>query len=307
MFRERILTTACLAIVATIMVGVLRPSSPDPSDDAKPRHTRFFIEKTRQPPIYDCVIVGDSRGLQGISPEDMSSYLPGVNSYNFCFHAGGLNREIFAHAEQLLAPSATEPMILLAPTSVAFVPAKIGNEQYREFRDKPRDQVWLYTWLPEVAIWFRPIRISSLAFGLTGKKPKKRLFQTFHATGWIESDQVPHDDYGDLGAYVDRFVGHACDRDQLQGFFRQTAEWTRQGIDVFGVLPPAYTPRVAIEDSMLGFERDAFIAAFKAAGGVMLSIEDDGYQTYDGSHLTGSSARLFSRRLGQAIASRRQD
>lgn len=306
MFKERIVATACIAIAAIAILGASRPPSPNPGDDTKPRHTGFFIAKTRQPPVYDGVIVGDSRGLQGISPEEISAFLPGEKIYNFCFHAGGMNPEIYRHAEELLAPTASQPMILLAPTSLSLLPDKSANEQYHEFRTKPRDQVWLHTRLFDFAFWLRPLRISSLAYMLTGMQPKNRLIQTFHPSGWIETDQIPHSKFVNLDGYADRFVGHSCDRELLQALFTQTAAWTRQGIEVFAVFPPAHSPRIAIEDSMLGFDRQAFASAFEDAGGVMLTVDDSGYQTYDGSHLTGPSARLFSRRLGQAIASLRQ-
>ena len=87
----------------------------------------------------------------------------------------------------------------------------------------------------------------------------------------------------------------------------RTEDWTRRGIRVFGVMPPAYGPRVALEDSLLGFDGTAFAAAFAAAGGTWLDTGRENYETYDGSHLTAPSAREFSRILARSLHERLED
>ena len=55
---------------------------------------------------------------------------------------------------------------------------------------------------------------------------------------------------------------------------------------------------------MLGFDREAFVRDFRAAGGIWLDVDQDGYRTYDGSHLVRSSAEKLSRDLARAMSPR---
>ncbi len=71
---------------------------------------------------------------------------------------------------------------------------------------------------------------------------------------------------------------------------------------VFGLLPPAYGPRVAFEDSILGFDPLAFRDSFKEAGGIWLENSNTDLTSYDGSHLVKESSISLSRETGKAIS-----
>ena len=302
MSSERLLRTMILALIGLAIFALLRPYSPDPQEDARSRTTWFFINKTHQAPVHDLVILGDSRGLRGISPQEMNNALPDRHIFNFSFNAGGMNPEMYDAAEALLDPAAADPVILLAPTPLAFMPHKRANSQYHEYRNKPRDLVWLYRHVPRVADWFQPVAPSVPFRRLLGARPTLLLTQVHHGDGWIETDQTPYDDLRDLTVHRDRLVSKVNDPTLMQTFMERTAEWTRRGIKVACILPPAYAPREALEDSALGFDRQEFRRSFERAGGLWLEVSRDGLESYDGSHLVAASARKMSRELGAALA-----
>lgn len=304
MFRERTFTAGWLILVALVLVGAVRPPSPRPSEDDAPAHTRFFVQKTHQDRRYDGVVLGDSRGLRGIAPEVIEEKLPGSDIFNFSFNAGGMNPEMFHAAEQLLDPASPDPCILLAPTSLSLLPHNLANAQYHEFRATPRDQVWLIRHAFPLLDWLRPLKLSSFGYLLAGATPEERLYQVFHESGWIETDQVPHDDYEDVRHYLDGAAKTAVMPELVAGIVNQVEAWTAAGIAVYGVFPPAYAPRIAKEDSVFGFDRQAFAASFEAAGGVMLDPQVADPASYDGSHLTGDAARRYSAALGELLARR---
>lgn len=305
MFRERITTTLIMAALGLVGFGLFKPSSPDPVDDSQAQQTWFFINKAHVQERFDGVIVGDSRGLRGLSPDRIQEFLPGCRIFNASFNAGGMNPEMYAFAEGLLDAKATDPMIILAPTSLSFMPHKKANSQYHEYRNKPRDQVWLYANFPGFAQWFQPFSPSVYFRKMLHLAPVHLLQQEFHANGWIETEQTPHDDIADLGIHNERLEGQTMDPGLVDDFMAQTARWVARGIKVYSFFPPAYPPRVAMEDSLLEFDRPAFRDRFIASGGIWLEVDQSGYSSYDGSHLTGKSAMDLSAALGQAIAAGR--
>ena len=302
MASERLVRVFLLVVLGLVAMGALRPSSPDPREDVRSRETWFFINKAHQTATYDVVIVGDSRALRGLSPAEIAEYLPGLSVYNMAFNAGGMNDEMYGEAQKLLDPDSPRPMIVLAPTSLAFLPHKKNNSQFREYRNKPQDQVWLYRSAPALADWFQPLSPSVYIRRWFDIQPKELLVQTFSPLGWIATDQTPLDDVTDLSIQRKILADYDLDETLVDDFMTQTRTWTEAGIRVFSVFVPAYPPREALEDSMLHFDRDAFQTSVTAAGGICLDITAPDYVTYDGSHLVSESALLASRRLGQAMA-----
>jgi len=302
MKSERILGTFLLTVIGLIILAVLRPSSPNPLEDTRAREAWFFINKTHQDKKYDCVILGDSRGLRGLSPTVMMESLQDLDIFNFSFKAGGMNKEMFTATENLLDSNSPRPVILLAPTALAFMPEKTANSQYHEYLHKPWDQVWLYQNVPVLAEWFQPLSPSLFFRREFNIQPKKSLCQIFHAEGWIESDQQPHDDLSDLTATRERMSGHLVDTTMIDEFMAGTAAWTSRGITVLAFLPPSYPPRIAAENRISQFDVQKFRARFEQAGGIWLDIPQDGFDSYDGSHLTADSARKLSRMVATACA-----
>ena len=299
---ERLVQTMILAAVGLALFGVIRPDSPDPQEDAVSHKTWFFINKTHQGPDYTAVIIGDSRALRGVSPGEMSAELDGTKIFNFSFHAGGMNKEMYQEGEKLIADGMARPVIVLAPTALSFLPSKASNSQFHEYRDKPRDQVWIYRHWPDLAFWFQPVSPSIYIQKSIGYQPAKLLFQDFQADGWIATDQDPRDDLADLSLHRARLAGLKVAEARIQELMQQTRQWSDRGFRVFGFFPPAYGPRVAQEDSMLGFDRVTFVQSFRSAGGTWLDLEDPALESYDGSHLDRASAVKLSRALARGMA-----
>ncbi len=298
---ERILRTLILAVAGLALFGLFRPHSPNPVDDSGSRKTWFFINKTQQGSVYDGVIIGDSRALRAVSAQALADSLGGMRMFNFSFHAGGMNREMFQEAEKLLDDKSLTPIVVLAPTSLSFQPDKAQNAQFHEYRNKPRDTVWIYRHFPGLSHWFQPVAPSIFIRRVLRVQPPILLQQDFHDDGWIATDQVPRDDLANLPINRHPPVGEMADESLIHDFMDQTREWTGRGVKVFGFFPPAYEPRIAREDSLLGFDREAFIKSFETAGGIWLDIARDRYQTYDGSHLERNSAINLSWDLAREI------
>ena len=78
---DRTVRTLILAILGIVLFGIFRPASPDPLDDGRARENWFYLYKTHHVGKYELVVVGDSRALRGIAPEEMATELPGMRVF----------------------------------------------------------------------------------------------------------------------------------------------------------------------------------------------------------------------------------
>jgi len=302
MGQERVLRTFILAAMGLALFAYLKPASPDPMENTRARLTWFYLNKTHQPPEYDAVIIGDSRGLRGISPGTMEKILPDLQIFNFSFNAGGMNPEMFTEAEKLLSDTASQPIIILATTSLSFQTWKQDNSQFREYAAKPRDQVWMYLKGGNLSEYFQPMSPAIFPRKWLGMKPPVLVWEEFHQDGWIASDQQPWSDYSDLTEHQQKLAPYRVDQNAISNYMSQVRDWTSNGILVIGFTPPSNPATIEVEDAALDFDPSGFRSQFETAGGTWLDLPREGYETYDGSHLTKASAVRFSEVLAQSIA-----
>jgi len=82
---------------------------------------------------------------------------------------------------------------------------------------------------------------------------------------------------------------------------QHVSEWVTSGIRVYAYRPPTVNSMVSLEDHKSGFKESFFVADFEKAGGVWINIENDGYISYDASHLQKESAIELSRSIRKYI------
>lgn len=295
MFLWVILTVAGLAAF-----GAVRPSSPDPNDDLKTEQTHFFLNKTHGIEDAPAIILGDSRALRGLSPEAIASELPTPRFANFAFESGGMNAEMYDAVEARLGRDGTR-VVLLAITPLAFMPWKVGNDQYHEYLRTSPEIVWIDRRRPEFLEFFEPVAPVVFVQRALNWKPQVAKRQVFHDSGWIESDQNPDAVAMETERAPGRLAGNAVSADLIGDFMARTAAWKAAGIRVFAVRPPSTPAMSALEDSILGFDQAHFVTSFTEAGGIWLPGEEGRYRTYDASHLRAGDAVEYSREIGRAI------
>lgn len=299
---DRTFQTLGLALLGVVAFAQIKPSSPEPIENVRARETAFYIDKAHQRSQFDGVIIGDSRALRGVSTEALADELPNLRIYNFAFNSAGLGDLLYREGEKLLDPASSAQFVVLAPTTLTFQPWKRANEMFHEYRNKARDQVWLYQNLPTLAEHLQPLSPSIYIRRAYDIRPAKLLEQDFRPDGWIATRQMPVDDPSELAKHREYLAGNVIDPVLVQEMMSQTRAWTARGIRVFAFAPPADRTRLAMEDSVLGFDWQGFRESFVAAGGRWLEVSASDLKTYDGSHLDADSARRMSRILAREIA-----
>lgn len=300
---DRTLLALLLAAPLTVLGGRALPVPANPLDRDRTAEARFYQVKTSGRQRCDVIVLGDSRALRCVAPQELAPAFPGRRIFNFAYNAGGLNPEMYAAASARLDPASPAPLVLIGMTPLALMTPKTRNEQYHEILHKPRDQRWLLLHAPGLLRWFQPTRPSELLRPLVGVPPHTRYFQEFHDDGWIRSRREPEDPESVLESYAEELAGQTTDPVLVQALLDQTRAWTRAGVRVVAFRPPTTEAVEAAENRLLGFDEAALAAQFTAAGGVWLDFAN-AYASYDGSHLRGDAAVRFSRDLAAALRSR---
>ena len=148
---------------------------------------------------------------------------------------------------------------------------------------------------------FDPMRPSQLGRTLTfrPRRPGERLH--YHADGWRASTRTPPQPHKTLSHFERIFAERTVRADEIRRLLDKTRAWTAKGIGVYACRPPTTAEMVALEDRLSGFDQAEFVRQFRAAGGVWLDVDQAGYASYDGSHLTAEAATRLSRDLAEMI------
>lgn len=300
---DRTLLALLLAAPLCVIGNWVIPESPDPLDRDRTDEARFYMVKTVGGQRCDVVVLGDSRSLRDVSPQELSKSLSGQRILNFAYNAGGLNPEIYAAASAHLAADARAPMVLLGVTPLSLMSVKGGNAQYREVLHKPRDERWLLLNFPELTRWMQPVAPAEFVRPLLGFAPHSYYHQEFHDDGWIGSLKEPENPDEAIGVYTAQLTGQSLDASLVQELLSQTRAWTQAGVRVVAFRPPTTDALEALENRLLSFDEAKLAGQFTEAGGYWLDFPNDPYRTYDGSHMRHDSAIAFSRDLGAALRS----
>lgn len=300
--RERFFVTIILGGGLSCLLSWLLPAPTNLLFAMETQSYRFYLQKTHLRTDPDLIVIGDSRTLRGVSPSAMAEPLPQLRIFNFAYNAGGLNREMYADAEERLNPDGRVRAVLIGVTPLALYDAKSRNTQYREFLDKPADDIYIKLRFPAVVDFLQPRRPSDIVSAFLDIEPHTYYEQEFHVDGWIGSNRRPPAPREAFVLYRSELAGRSMSKELIADLVEQTREWTSRGIRVFACRPPTSLEMEALEDSLTGFDERGLAESIQAAGGIWLPVAKDKYETYDGSHLRREEAQEFSRDLAALLA-----
>jgi hypothetical protein len=294
-YDRKIVLIALLAIFMLAAVVLLRPvyksGVPEPL---------FLNNKVNPEKLYDIVVVGDSRVMRGIVPEEIDGQSD-LSTLNFGFRSAPLNKSFLEAGLALVGNENSQRAIVMGVSPNAFTATSFEDNGF-ESAKKKSGKLWSQT--PE---WYYRIQQQLSAMSLTETinllrgRTANGLFENHHADGWIESHLVPANKRQALPFYRVRFIGNQVKQEIIDEALAFVQQATDSGVAVFGFWPPVSDEMKAIEDEQSGFDYPKYIAEFKKRGGVWLEPDSKNIEAYDASHLGPESARLFSSRLGLLI------
>lgn len=239
----------------------------------------FFVKKLFKPPIYDIVIVGDSKVYRGIAPEEIKR-ATGLSAFDFSFNAMQVNRQSLDYAEKLLKPNGARIMII--------------NADHGGLADSGSDMFRSLLALKQIEL----LNIFTLGNGQRYIQTKNSHTKTreyddgFVWTATTNGKAYQHGAIERFGYYDKPSV-----RDRI---FQWVNEAKGRGIRFFALCVPA-SPELAKWELTKGYDPAEEKRAFEAAGIEWIDVPGT-FQTWDGTHLLGDEAVRYSRQLGAALA-----
>ena len=280
-----------IAVLVLVLIVLFRPSS-----QAGVPESRFWLNKFHNQ--YDVVLAGDSRVLFGLSSQPFDDLKIG-SALNFGFKGAGLNAEFVDAATARLKTSGPR-VLVFGITPNTFTPnahASSGFTKYSKLAES--EFLEMPNWYYGIQSRLRPaslVEILRIARGRTDSH-----VETFHQDGWVSVASKHPDETYALPFYRVQFKENKVKQEFMDSLVAMVEECCSDGIHVFGFKPPITDAMNEIESAVSGFEYDSYIVEFENAGGVWLSPDVTDCITYDGSHLDGKSALVFSQRIAELV------
>ncbi len=304
MLHNRCLTTSLIAIPILAFVGVTKPPPKEPAEQTVLTEDAFWVHKTFCRPTFDLVIMGDSWAYCGLCPKAMEAVLPDHRILNFAYSSGGLNPAMYREAERKLDPSSRRKVVLLAVTPLALTLRSVANGKFMAEKSRSREYVFekRHPWF----VWdlTKPIgrREIAMMLGRGSQRPERQPYSEYHEDGWAAVSCESHPD-AMVTFYRELYSEHSIAEPLVAALVKQTEDWIRRGILVFGVRCPSSEEMAAMEDELAVFDEARFVSRFTSAGGVWLAPTGE-YQTIDGGHMEMRSAMRFSTAVAMGIKAR---
>ena len=302
-FSDRCVVTLVLSVFGICVYGAnTRPSYSGLPPDS------FWRAKMAAVGTADVVVAGDSRVYRGVDPVALAGESSSGVVVNFGFSGTGFDKG-YLNATRGMLSSTGARVIVLGVTPHSLTTAAVLKNTYNDY--KQFYGVRLHPWQILVArILDRvpPITFANLRNMLFSRPPNNLSTGPrthFSANGYAarltvgqDSDQTRKT----MRHYSTIFNANQVAEPIVLDLFRFCEDCRASGVIVVAFRPPTTDEMEAIENSESGFNKSMFAASFEEAGGVWLEVAPDGLETYDGDHLDGQSATLFSKRIGKALS-----
>ncbi|MDI1235682.1 MAG: hypothetical protein PSX81_15505 [bacterium] len=287
--RLGIIISVILTPIVIYLVGICLPKLPS----SKMLQDAFWANKISSSKKYDIVFVGDSRIYRGINPLIVSK-ITFSNTVNFGFSAAGLDSTLIYSASQLLSVDGKKTMIF-GITPSAFTLEASKNEHFKSLKKISKKDLWIRKHLyPELG-FFNSYSLSEIKKAMN----HEAYFQDCQSDGFIYSNKIPFDSTSALDAYTSYFKHTSISQLQISKFLNIIKQLQLNGIKCFAFRVPVSLPMNTLESQIFDFE--TFKIQLELAGAHWMDIPQKGFNSYDGSHLTGPSANKLSRILGDSI------
>lgn len=281
---------AVLIISAMLLAGAGREKLANQSAE-----TRFWTFKLQAAHGFQGVVIGDSRAYRGFDPEFFHKKT-GVSSINLGFSSAGFTRSLFELAERHLRRSGLR-VVFLAITPHSLTEEAAKNEHLTEWTARSQLELFSSRYLEKILIYLSPAALKALS-----NRPERNPYrQDFYDTGFVYSDRPIKDIESGISIYKTLFKGNKVSEKRLSELLEQVAQWNEQGILVVGYRPPVDPRLKQVEDAESGWNEKEWAKRFQSVGGTWLQLADEEFETYDGSHMRGESARALTSILAEEI------
>jgi hypothetical protein len=287
--RRAIVISIALTPVMLYLVGLCLPKLPysQMSMDA------FWANKVSNPKKYDIIFIGDSRIYRGINPSIVSE-ITKASVLNYGFSAAGLDSILIYEAIKQLDANGKK-IIVFGISPSAFTNEAIKNEHFHSLKKINNKDLWIRKYVYPKLTYFDAYSLAEIKKYLN----KEAYSQICRADGFIESNKSPTDSNAAISAYEDYFKRNVISDLQQQKFISLLQTLKTKGIKCYAFRVPTALPMTVLENSV--FDNQHLKLKINQTGAHWFSMPQNGFESYDGSHLKGASANKLSQILGDSI------
>jgi hypothetical protein len=253
----------------------------------------FWANKVSNPKKYDIIFIGDSRIYRGINPSIVSE-ITKASVLNYGFSAAGLDSILIDEGIKHLDPNGKK-MLVFGISPSAFTNVAIKNEHFHSLKKINNKDLWIRKNLYPQLTYFDAFSLAEIKKHLN----KEAYSQVCKADGFIESNKSPSDSTAAISAYEDYFKHNAINELQQQKFISLLQILQTKGIKCYAFRVPTTLPMTVLENSI--FDNQLFKLKINQTGAHWMAIPQNGFESYDGSHLSGASANKLSQIVGDSI------
>jgi hypothetical protein len=277
--------TLFVFIVASIFIILLfvwfRPEEISSRYDKE----RFWIQKTHSSAIYNMVFIGDSRTYHGIVPQKIEHiFSDSIKVLNFGYSSAGLNSVFINIAVSKLDSNLYPNIVVFGITLFSLTKEASQNNHFlQEYNRSTFDRAnRLYG--NDYLKLFEPTTVTTLLNKVRGNR--NGYYERFEERGWVAAHKIPSDTNEAYSIYEKRLSNTNIEQYMIDSIMYFTKKLNQKGIQVYAFRPPTGNSLRNLEDSLMRFDENEFIANFRKAGGKWIEIPDSiSFFAYDGSHL----------------------
>jgi hypothetical protein len=125
--------------------------------------------------------------------------------------------------------------------------------------------------------------------------------EVYYPDGWLCGNKQPGGIDKELKKYIGFYQERLVDPCNVENMVRYVEKWAKQGISVYGFLPPSCREMYDLENEISGYDENELVRKFKSAGGIWIETDPSGYVSFDGTHLYKESALDLSKLIAKKI------
>ncbi len=263
----------------------------------------FWIQKTFASPVYDIVLLGDSRTYRGIDPHSISEVNGNLEVLNFGYSSAGFSNEYMEAGISKLSPNGKRVVVFcITPFSLTNVACK--NEHFLLESARKKEEVLEAKYFSDLMFFFRPV---DPQFYLQGKYADNSMTDSlfYHQepkdNGWVASWKLKHVFGETVESYKKEFENNLPQQAVVKNIIDRVQTLKKRGFKVIGFRLPVQKDLYAMEESVSGTLFNQLEQGFKNSGASWLDIPAITNKTYDASHLDKWGAISLSKHIGKNI------
>lgn len=292
--------TALIFIFSALIVYCAAMRFGDTSDPVAKKEKQFWISKFLGETKYPCLLAGDSRVYRGLDPAIFSKNL-NTECLNIGFDSSGFGPDFFDLIEKRLSADQAR-LLIIAISPHSFTERGAENNQLVEYvKMSPAEvrQLKNPTFSDDL---FPKISIDHLVSPFSKKEVSAHiLIQKYLENGFAPAYQEKNDPTQALASYESLFKDHVFSARVEHALLDKLKMYQQQGIEVYVLRLPLSPEMRQLEDRVSGFDEDSFKKHLLETKVHWVELPASGFETFDGSHLTGQSAELVSEKATKII------